>query len=779
MKNIVSVFMVTLFIVSTFTLAFNIQPAKAEGTIYIRADGSIDPSTAPISTVDNVIYTFTDSIYDSIVVEKNNIAIDGDKHWVQGTGADESKGIDLSGRTNVAVRNTQITNFYYGIYLYSSSGNIIRDNNMTNNRGDGIKLSVSSENSIIGNNMTNNLDGIGLVDSEDNRIFENNVSDNTSSGIYLWRSNNNRIVWNEVEFNNLGIWLGESSNNFVCHNNFADNSQQSSIYSLGYSNVWNDVYPSCGNYWDNYAIVDSYRGPNQDQPGSDGILDTEYFIDENNTDNYPLVNPCVLARIVKNLTEALIGRPYLTEDGNQFTKGWMNGRFVDPEEIEYLDCSGLVYWSYSKAYGATRYSPWDKNSYTAIDKKEVMFHNPIAFEGAELQYWYNCEIISREELAISDLLFFDTPRKGNPDHVAVYVGGPFPFEYGQGEVFMYNTIEATAWGDNIITVAFFETASGYMTTLRPSTGGSRQLEVYYYGRVRIPVDLKFGQARMLGIPVKSPVNLVVTDPEGFTVTSNFREVSNMVYLELDTDGDDELDDMVVVLERKIGDYTIGVVPKSGAAPNDTYTLEVFADNTTTVMAQNVSIIDIPSNPYIVTSSEAGIIPRLDPHDIGVTGLDTTKNVIGQGFSLQGSVAIFNYGSFAETFNVTVYANTSVVAEFMNLSLAGRNSTAAIFTWNTTGFSRGNYTISAYVTPVANETVTMDNTLLDDREIRVTIPGDVDGDRDVDIFDIVRMAGIYGVEISDSRYDPNSDIDSDGDIDIFDIVIAAGNYGESW
>jgi parallel beta-helix repeat protein len=58
-------------------------------------------------------------------------------------------------------------------------------------------------------------------------------------------------------------------------------------------------------------------------------------------------------------------------------------------------------------------------------------------------------------------------------------------------------------------------------------------------------------------------------------------------------------------------------------------------------------------------------------------------------------------------------------------------------------------------------------------------GDVDGDRDVDIFDIVRMAIVYGVEYPDPRYDRLCDVDLDGDINIFDIVAAADHYGESW
>ena len=67
MEKKVSAIMLTLLLTSMLTLAFNIRPVKAEGgTIYIRADGSIDPPTAPILR-DGDIYTFTDNIYDSIV----------------------------------------------------------------------------------------------------------------------------------------------------------------------------------------------------------------------------------------------------------------------------------------------------------------------------------------------------------------------------------------------------------------------------------------------------------------------------------------------------------------------------------------------------------------------------------------------------------------------------------------------------------------------------------------------------------------------------------------
>jgi thermitase len=61
-KKTVSGIFLTLCIAGLLLVAFKIEPVKASGTIYIRADGSVDPPTAPISTIDNVSYTFADNI---------------------------------------------------------------------------------------------------------------------------------------------------------------------------------------------------------------------------------------------------------------------------------------------------------------------------------------------------------------------------------------------------------------------------------------------------------------------------------------------------------------------------------------------------------------------------------------------------------------------------------------------------------------------------------------------------------------------------------------------
>ena len=119
-------------------LSFNIQRVKASGTIYIRADGSVVPSTANITSADNMTYYFTDNNYDEIVVERSNIIVDGAGYTLQGTEVEESKGIDLTERKNVTVMNMQIKAFGYGIYLNLTSHSALLRNNITNNGWDGL-----------------------------------------------------------------------------------------------------------------------------------------------------------------------------------------------------------------------------------------------------------------------------------------------------------------------------------------------------------------------------------------------------------------------------------------------------------------------------------------------------------------------------------------------------------------------------------------------------------------------------------------------------------------
>lgn len=227
----------------------NNASVTADEAVHIMSDGSVIPSSAPISSLDNVTYTFTGNvsypIYCGILVEKSDIVIDGNGYTVQGNDQ-TGTGISLTGINNVTIQNTNIKGFQYGIRVYSS---------------------------------------------DSNTIIRNNVAANAQCGIGLDSSSNNNIIANNIADNSIGLQIQSASNNRICHNNFIANNAQTYIDSTSLGNAWNDTYPSGGNHWDNYAGVDLYSGPYQIETGSDGIGDTPYTLDANNTDHYPLIKP--------------------------------------------------------------------------------------------------------------------------------------------------------------------------------------------------------------------------------------------------------------------------------------------------------------------------------------------------------------------------------------------------------------------------------------------------------------------------------------------------------
>jgi nitrous oxidase accessory protein NosD len=89
-----------------------------------------------------------------------------------------------------------------------------------------------------------------------------------------------------------------SDNTTVFHNNFINNTIHAAFYGNSYTNVWDDGYPSGGNYWSNYKGTDSHNGLYQNITGIDGIGDTPYVIDANNQDHYPLMNRFVSKSLV-------------------------------------------------------------------------------------------------------------------------------------------------------------------------------------------------------------------------------------------------------------------------------------------------------------------------------------------------------------------------------------------------------------------------------------------------------------------------------------------------
>ncbi len=165
------------------------------------------------------------------------------------------------------------------------------------------------------------------------------------------------------------------------------------------------------------------------------------------------------------------------------------------------------------------------------------------------------------------------------------------------------------------------------------------------------------------------------------------------------------------------------------------------------------------------------------HDVGVTDVEVGKTVVGEGYLTKINVSVKNKGFFAENLTLKVYANSAVIHTQI-VSLNAGESAKITFAWNTAGFAKAKYTIGAYATPVSGETRTFDNTLVAG-SVTVSIIGDVDGDFDVDIFDVVKITSCYGKKRGDSAYNLNADIDDNGLINIFDVVMCTGHYGQKY
>jgi parallel beta-helix repeat protein len=88
------------------------------------------------------------------------------------------------------------------------------------------------------------------------------------------------------------------------------------------------------------------------------------------------------------------------------------------------------------------------------------------------------------------------------------------------------------------------------------------------------------------------------------------------------------------------------------------------------------------------------------------------NTVDQGCSMPINVTLTNTSNYAETFNVTVYANndatsnSTVIATFEGIMISPHDCTTLTFVWNTAGFSSGEYIIGAHATPSSSETGTV-------------------------------------------------------------------------
>jgi hypothetical protein len=125
---------------------------------------------------------------------------------------------------------------------------------------------------------------------------------------------------------------------------------------------------------------------------------------------------------------------------------------------------------------------------------------------------------------------------------------------------------------------------------------------------------------------------------------------------------------------------------------------------------------IGDTPYFIDSKNVDNYPLVKPYsgpnDIGIVNVTSSWIIpVPVGTTVYINVKIINYGIATETFQLTIKAHSSVLNS-QTITLDARDSTTIQYPWVTSGFTEGNYTISASAGSVPNEWATDDNTYTD-------------------------------------------------------------------
>ena len=343
----------------------------------------------------------------------------------------DDSGIGTSGSWNNIIQNRLIRTSGIGI---SSSNNVVENNTiLLSGVNAQVSLRYGSNSRIAGNIIAgDSKNGIVLYRSHNVTIVENEIAGFQSTSLSIGQSNGNRVVRNRILSVVYGIGLAVSHRNLVAGNEISSasgygiisvsGSSNNSLYHNTFSqngihdrddssfNSWDNGYPSGGNYWSDYQGNDTFSGPNQDIPGSDGIGDTPYDVNPNGTDRYPLTEPTLGDLPPRNLNARLTGT-----NSENVTLTW-NLSWNDGQRAN--DVTG---------YEIYRSSTYDKDriAYSLIDStpnQTAQYVDSFSGEGDPDNYFYYiCVINGTGNLSCSSdqAAKFTRPLSKGPNLVSI------------------------------------------------------------------------------------------------------------------------------------------------------------------------------------------------------------------------------------------------------------------------------------------------------------------------------------------------------------------------
>jgi len=164
-------------------------------TVYIRPDGNVVPSNAPITTTDKHYYKLTRDFIGSIVVERGDVVVDGGGHALVGRVGQGfmDKGLAVLA-SNILITGFRIYNFSIALIILNATS---------------VEVSKCT---VIGN-----WEGVHIISSNNVLIHNSTMKDNAAS-IHLDNSTYVEAKENVIEGGGAAVIVSNSSNGYI-HDN--------------------------------------------------------------------------------------------------------------------------------------------------------------------------------------------------------------------------------------------------------------------------------------------------------------------------------------------------------------------------------------------------------------------------------------------------------------------------------------------------------------------------------------------------------------------------------
>jgi parallel beta-helix repeat protein len=190
--------------------------------------------------------TLTRDLTEGITIQSSYVTLDGNGNSIIGTNPSDNWntpnttfGVFVDSRTNIILKNLEISNFYHGIYLSSIVNTQIENNVIFDNLSAQIKLDSSNNNKILNNVIPCGVGIVGIATyfGDGNSILGNTISDCELKGIEAGQEKNFIVSDNLVDMQNsgnfqpMGMDIGSDSASLI------GNTVQNSHYGIRYSGM--------------------------------------------------------------------------------------------------------------------------------------------------------------------------------------------------------------------------------------------------------------------------------------------------------------------------------------------------------------------------------------------------------------------------------------------------------------------------------------------------------------------------------------------------------------